>query len=84
MSGEVLGQFARMIPRLRAEEELRGADVLAVGTGVAERKARNDWLRVQRKAADDAKPVRAETIEGHHAALSAIGFHVDYVEVPAA
>lgn len=84
MSGDLLGQFARMIPRLRAEEGLHLTDVLAVGTGTAEKRARTDWLRAQRKLVDVRKPVRAKTIEDHHAALQAIGFHVEYEEVPAA
>lgn len=84
MSGGLLGGFARMIPRLRAEEEMRAVDVLAVGTGAAEKRARSDWLRAQRKAADERKPVRAATMDEHHAHLSAIGFRVEYEEVPAA
>lgn len=78
MKPALLTAFARMLPRLQAEEDLRLVGVVAAGTGSMKRHNLTGFLRDLTRQARSARTERAQPVSS--AELAAIGIRV--VEVP--
>lgn len=77
MPGVLRTSLERMMPRLRAQEELDLASAVAAGTGSLEKRVQRKWLKDRKDAATGKRHVqRAASWDEHFANLRARGFNV--------
>lgn len=78
LPGVLRAGLLRMMPRLQAEDDLRLASAVSVGTGSMEKRAARKWHRARVRAlgGDSGGVRKPQSAEEHHANLAAIGFRV--------
>lgn len=79
MPGPLRRSLERMIPVLKAEEELRLCSLTAVGTGNVKRRDATKWMNHRRRemnGPDVSRAVRAGSWQEHFQNLAARGFSV--------
>lgn len=81
MSVATVHEFARLMPRLRAEEAMFGANTIAVGTNVLTEEGRKSWVRDRNDEIQGPRTgPRVMDMEAHFAQLAASGFTVNIVD----
>lgn len=78
MPSGILSAFVKMLPVLRAEDQMREAQVVALGTGSMERKDRNKLVdRLGREISmEDGEPVRQVDPEARKMLIASAGIEV--------
>lgn len=72
----VLNAYVAMLDRLRAEDSMRQATVLAVGTGVMDKKDRREIVRGWEKEANPERVSRKLTPQERAAMAARIGIRI--------